>query len=317
MTYNKSKLFEIGSNGDAATTTNTQSDSLSQTASAGAMLIATGEHHSGTRSLHCTGTSTNGLYCMVETLGGLSTFTYDIYYKLISLPSSENTIARLLDAAVATQASLSIGALGQLIIRNAAGTSIYSSPAGKRLTTGAWVHIIWDAVSGTSGTQRSRWFPDGSGTATDDSTVLASNNGSNLFATLRHGAKGATTTATSDSYLDDMQLSGTSPAVANAGPDQTVEPYDTFTLDFSGSDGTITAYNVTQTAGTTVTLSGSGATRTGVAPATLAGDTLTFSLTVTDSSGTSTPDTVNITVPPHTVWRLDAAAPAPVRLVRL
>lgn len=86
---------------------------------------------------------------------------------------------------------------------------------------------------------------------------------------------------------------------ANAGADQTVEAGATVTLPLVGtdSDGTITTYSVTQTSGTTVTLSGTGNSRTFKAPIPLSQTTLTFSLTVTDNAGATSPaDTVVITV---------------------
>lgn len=86
---------------------------------------------------------------------------------------------------------------------------------------------------------------------------------------------------------------------ANAGPDQTVEPWVTVTLDGSGSsdpDGTIASYAWSQSSGTAVALSGTGATRTFSSPAALADQALVFSLTVTDNSGGTNTDTVSITV---------------------
>ncbi len=236
MSYSKSITFETGSNGDAATTTNVQADSLLETGGAGTMTISTAEHHSGTRSLHCTGTSTTGNYCATDNLGGLATFTRDFWIKLAALPSAETTIGRLLDSTPTAQASLAINGLGALVLRNAAGTSVFASASGKRLTAGAWFHVIWDAAYGTSGTQRVRLY-DSTGTAIDDSTVLTSNNGANLFDAHRRGPKAGSTNATIDFYLDDITLSGTSADTASAGPDQTVEPFTTVTLDGTGSSG--------------------------------------------------------------------------------
>lgn len=104
---------------------------------------------------------------------------------------------------------------------------------------------------------------------------------------------------------------GNAVPVANAGPDQSVEPYDAVTLDGSGStdaDGTVVGYTWSQTGGTAVTLSSWTVQKpTFTAPATLAGDTLTFSLTVTDNLGaTSAPDTVTVAVAAHTFWQKGA-----------
>ncbi len=93
------------------------------------------------------------------------------------------------------------------------------------------------------------------------------------------------------------------PPVASAGPNQTVDAATVVTLNGGGSndpDGTIASYAWTQTAGTTVTLSsGTAAQPTFTAPGVAAATTLTFSLTVTDNRGATSPAaTVSITVNP-------------------
>lgn len=91
--------------------------------------------------------------------------------------------------------------------------------------------------------------------------------------------------------------------VAVAGPDQTVTPGSTVTLNGAASvdpDGAITAYQWTQVAGPSVTLSSTAAASpTFTAPSYLAGVVLTFGLLVTDDRGSvSSQDTVSITVGP-------------------
>ena len=92
----------------------------------------------------------------------------------------------------------------------------------------------------------------------------------------------------------------TSQPIANAGPSQAVSQGTFVTLTGTGSyspnGGTIVSYSWTQTSGTPVSLNGANtATPTFTAPT---GTTsLTFSLTVTDSTGAiSSPSTVTITV---------------------
>lgn len=90
------------------------------------------------------------------------------------------------------------------------------------------------------------------------------------------------------------------PPVADAGLDQAVNQAVIVNLDGTGStdsDGTITSYAWTQTAGTTVALNDtSSATPSFTSPSSPLGDTLTFSLTVTDDGAESAADTVTITV---------------------
>jgi hypothetical protein len=93
---------------------------------------------------------------------------------------------------------------------------------------------------------------------------------------------------------------GNQPPIANAGPSQTVSQGSIVTLvgtgSFSPNGGTIVSYSWTQTSGTPVSLNGANtATPTFTAPT---GTTsLTFSLTVTDSTGAvSSPSTVTVTV---------------------
>jgi hypothetical protein len=87
--------------------------------------------------------------------------------------------------------------------------------------------------------------------------------------------------------------------IANAGPNQAVSHGSLVTLVGTGSSsngGTIVSYLWVQTSGTPVSLNGaSTATPTFIAPT--AATSLTFSLTVTDSTGAvSSPATVTITV---------------------
>ena len=100
-----------------------------------------------------------------------------------------------------------------------------------------------------------------------------------------------------DTVTIDVTLANRAPT-ANAGPDQNVETGATVTLDGRGSsdpDGDILTYSWTQTLGPSVTLSST----TTVSPTFTAPDeaeTLVFSLTVSDGTVNSAPDTVIIGV---------------------
>ncbi|WJG07896.1 hypothetical protein [Aliiglaciecola sp. LCG003] len=85
----------------------------------------------------------------------------------------------------------------------------------------------------------------------------------------------------------------------NAGNDQTVNEQTTVSLTGTAadSDGSISSYSWTQTAGTTVTLSNDTSASTSfTAPDINADETLTFMLIVTDNSGTNANDSVSIIV---------------------
>lgn len=108
------------------------------------------------------------------------------------------------------------------------------------------------------------------------------------------------------------------PLGADAGVDQAVEPYTTVTLDGSESTGAITAYAWTQTAGTVVTLSSASAQQpTFEAPASLDGETLTFELTVTDGSSTSSASVTDVDVLPAVSRRAKSGAWHPLRRRRI
>jgi len=113
--------------------------------------------------------------------------------------------------------------------------------------------------------------------------------------------------------------------VAEAGFMQSnIEPYSTVTLDGSGSSDANAdplTYAWTQTVGPAVTLLNSTTVSPSfVAPATVAGTTLTFQLIVNDGSVDSAPDTVNVVVAAHTIWRIDnptGPVLSPIQLTKL
>lgn len=96
--------------------------------------------------------------------------------------------------------------------------------------------------------------------------------------------------------------------VADAGDDQTVEPFVTVTLDGSASsdaDGSIVDYSWTQQSGPAVTLSGTGATRTFTAPGDVNQQDYVFRLVVQDDQGAySSGDECTVTVLPATEFVL-------------
>lgn len=185
------------------------------------------------------------------------------------------------------------------------------------LTTSVTRQII-ELVSGKSSTTAvTTWTPPAGWTSRASIGAFQGFAGTGIVAEKNGGASVAGTYG-SDVYTADQNIdvavkytigikggTGGVPPTANAGPDQSVDPWSTVTLDGSASsdpDGTITQYTWSQTAGTTVTLSNIHASNpTFTAPGSLSVQTLTFSLVVTDNAAlTSSADTVDITVYPAT-----------------
>lgn len=117
----------------------------------------------------------------------------------------------------------------------------------------------------------------------------------------------------SDSAHPGPLAAGTNPpSVSLSASTAEAIAYSTVTLTATATDdGTITAYNFSQTGGTTVTLSGSGATRIFITPAVppdTGAQTLTFSVTVIDNdSQTSAPATASVLVPVHPEWWINGS----------
>jgi len=105
--------------------------------------------------------------------------------------------------------------------------------------------------------------------------------------------------------------------LADAGQPQTVDGGSPVTLDGSGStdpDGDALSYAWVQTSGPSVTLSGPSTVAPSFTtpPRTNSAQTVTFELTVTDTSGASSTATVEITVPPNNAPLADAGQPQSV-----
>lgn len=214
-------------------------------------------------------------------------------------------------------ASICITAAGFVRIKGVAGATLATATAA--LTAGHWyrfeTQILSDASAGTVACQ---WYIDDGATQTGSLSVSGRNTRGGAITNVDRGtADSAAAGYLANWYYSNLQAKdGTTTALgafptyaANAGPDQSgVEPYVTVTLDASGSSGAST-YAWTQTGGTAVTLAGATTAHpTFTAPATLNGDSLVFTLVV---NGNSDPDTVTVSVAPHTCWVIDRPAGSP------
>jgi hypothetical protein len=156
------------------------------------------------------------------------------------------------------------------------------------VTTYRWTQIAGQAVTLTS--------PNLALTRFDTPTAASSL--TLIFQLTVTDNEGATTT---DTVAITVNPAANIAPTAYAGTDQSVDEQTVFTLSGSGtdSDGTVTTYRWTQTAGQTVILTdANNAWASFEAPAVSSALTLTFQLIVTDNDDASANDSINITVNP-------------------
>lgn len=185
-------------------------------------------------------------------------------------------------------------------------------------TTGTW---YWVRVRVVGSSLRARFWADGAAEPTTwpvnldvtDTTIAAS--GSWGFSVGGGAAATSSVVEFDDLTVTDGAAANAEPT-ANAGADQTVEPWATVTLTGTDADadGTIATRTWTQLTGAVVTLAGSGASRTFTAPPSTASATLTFRYTVTDNAGATTTDDVAVTVLPAAERILIGGAWVPARI---
>ena len=173
------------------------------------------------------------------------------------------------------------------------GDTVTLDGSGSSDADGTIATYLWEQVTGTAVT-----LTPSVASATPTATFTAPAAGQTLTFKL---------TVTDDDGLTDDETvdvtvgSAGATLQADAGADQTVAPGASVTLDGSASTGTSPTFAWVQTAGTPVQLAGDDtATPTFTAPtaadiSAAVLDTLTFELTVTDNTGTST-DSVDVIV---------------------
>lgn len=231
-----------------------------------------------------------------ETLTGLKTGT--TYYYRVAASNSAGT-------AKGTIASFATLSVPPTVITTTSGpdtdTAVVSGSVNPNgLATTAWFEYGLD--SSLLSPTRTDIQAIGSGKAPVSTNVTLTL--LNTTTTYYWRAAASNTAGTSKGSIKSFTTTSTPPPIANPGPDQSVFMGQSVTLDGSGSSdgghgGTITSYQWTQIAGTTVTLSNASvANPTFTAPSDVSypGTVLTFQLTVTSSRGPSATDTVNITV---------------------
>jgi len=310
--------FESGTNGTEITSSNTAGggtaiSSVKGTGASVAFTNVAGEVIADTMSCKCVGPSGSAAYANwsgTTTRGG---FFVKHRMPVVSAGGAiqviRNSSGIMLQAQLLTSKKIQFGSASSTLYTTTALTlpGVYfidmAVYAGTTTTDGRAKVAVYDSAGNLAGGMA----------APQEFTGI--NTGGGLAIAFFQAGKCAATTDTSSYIFDDMRAitgayafgapgSNIAPT-ADAGLDQSVEPWSTVTLDGSlstDSDGTISSYSWTQTAGTAVTLSGASTVNpTFQAPASVAGGTLTFSLSVTDNSGEySDPDTVDVAVLPVT-----------------
>ena len=175
---------------------------------------------------------------------------------------------------------------GQNLFVNS-GVSVSLDGSGSIDSDGVLSDYLWSQTAGTSVTLNSADTTTPTFTAPETAGTLT-------FLLTVTDNDGATSTDTVDVVISIANIAPT----ANAGGDRIVETSASVTLDGRGSidsDGVISDYLWSQTAGTAVTLNSADATTPTFTTPESAG-TLTFLLTVTDNDGAISTDTVDVSV---------------------
>lgn len=299
----------------------------------GNLTVSTAQASHGTKSVRVV--STAAADTAIFRYNGLTALSLGahIYVRVDAAPATDVVFFQIRNNADAVAFALIWTTGNQIIVQQRGGATKYTTTTA--LATGVWhrISVFASANSGAtaSGAVKFRTY-------TGDST--APTNSYDSGATFDLGTVGLDRVQFGQVigsggpisfYADSFRVDDTAtdvlppetlpntPPTANAGPDQSnVEPYTTVTLSGAASadpDGTVASYVWSQTAGPAVTLSGSGASRTFTAPGTLAGVSLTFQLTVTDNSGATGTDTVQVAVLPAAERIMIGGTWQPARIV--
>lgn len=205
--------FESGSNGDAITAGNTGSSFVVVTGGTGTISTANSPPI-GTRSISLVATvSSGGIYVAKNSLGGVTSFALDALLYVTTAPSGN--VAIFWVGTGSRMVSVEMTSTRTLVLKNAAGTTLYTTSAVPAMT---WVRVsLFATQNASTGTVRLAFYPSPSSTtATDDSTLLTGRNtGAAAYTDFRVGSKTTTGTQTGSMQFDavgyDTAASGLNP----------------------------------------------------------------------------------------------------------
>lgn len=321
MTIDYKNDFEGGSNGTALNATNTALgtgnhalDGFS-TGGTGSIVFSNSSPIEGSLSALITA-GTSLTYISWNISGSPTRVIARMKFKLPSLPAAFSNLLSIY-ASSTSRADIRVNTDGTVELnRNGAGLPLSISTHAVAVNTVYAIELYVLTDAGSAGEVGYRLL-DASETVLDQYVIGGNSGLTGPITQIRYAVAkvgGIASVVADGIHAKDLSSGWIGPDVvaptSNAGSDQSaIEPFSTVTLDGTGStsnDGGTITYAWTQTGGTTVALSSStSATPSFTAPPTLAGDTLTFSLTVTESGVSDvTPDTVSITVLPHPTWMI-------------
>ena len=327
MTVLLNATNESGSNGATVTTANspfTQFVDATGVIYSNATLLPSGA--GGSMAMRTTGAGTTSASATAPITATATPFLRTYLY-VSQRPTGNTAIVQLLGSNGTTvRAELQLGATGTLRMRGNDFVALATSPADT-IPLNAWCRIEW-SFNHTTLKQEVRVFSGAnlhgttpSWTSGSLTTPGGTNGGTAAFVYLGVIPNTAVLTATwdetkvaDDTWIGPVVAAVEPPPVADAGPDQLIDPYaaNSYTLNGAASTGTITTYLWEDVTGTATTVAGSGATRSVTAPIATTDTTRTYRLTVTGPGGTST-DTVNVVTQKWRTWRMVGSTLTAVR----
>lgn len=277
---------------------------------------------------------TSGAHRLLKNAVEAGRFVVSVYFQYdLAITATEDVCG--VRHSAGNMAILVVGSDGKLIVQNAAGSGISASrmttalaadkryrvdfavTKGTTTANGRFEYSVWDVVASDATAVFS--YDSGATQNTGTADVAA-------YFVGRSTGRTQANTLYADTIRGSSLASGFHAAyvvtnvapTCDLGPDVGgIEPWATQSIDASASsdsDGTLAAYEVSQTAGPAVTITGAGPQWTYMAPAVWGGTSVTFQARVQDNGGTwSAYDAVTHTVMSPTE-AICGTPPTPIRL---
>lgn len=335
MTIQKNNMEQPAS-GTAVTTSNqtgaAEAFNTVTPGTGGTILATNADFHSGSQSWEFT--PATGVACLVGRSGfSTTTLAVRFYFKLLALPGAAGEQVMAIRNTTHKVHFVAVGTTGIMTVSDLSGTNFAMSPA-QTLSINTWYRYEAVVVAGattTTGSITAAIYAGDSGTALSTYTNAAANTDTGslpmnnwqigwIQAVASTAGMRIDDTAHSDDATQTtfIGIESTLP-VGTAGPTQpSVDRYSPVTLIASATNSP-TSRAWTQSSGTTQTLSSTTVDSPTFTPTkSFASETLIFSYTATNATGTSLPVTQEVDLLPCTEGRVTGSATAnPGRIVRV